>query len=330
MTEPTWGQRSWRAMGSTAEVVVFGSNSQDLVNWAVYEIDRLETCWSRFQPASELCELNRQAGTTVRVSETLWMALLAAKSAWSETGGLFDPSILSALVALGYDRTFSDVANQHEAIAAPAPAPGFGSVRVDHATKDVFVPKGTGLDLGGIGKGLAADMVVDGLIAQGARSVAVSMGGDIRVAGEGPHGDRAWLIPVHRPTDDVLIGTFPLVGEALVQSTTCFRTWTRSGQTLHHLIDPATGWPADTGLVSVIVTGPSAARSEAFAKAALIAGWSAGQALVEGADLDGWFIGSDGQVVGTSRVRDDLDPASPGGDQVGIAAGIVQDTTRHV
>ena len=146
------------------------------------------------------------------------------------------------------------------------------------------------------------------LIQRGAQSVAVSLGGDVRVAGEGPHGG-AWEIPVVRPTDEVVLGIFPLVNEALVQSTTCYRTWRGSDRELHHLIDPTTGWPAETGLAAVVVTGPKAARSEAFAKAALIAGPTDGAALLDGAGLDGWLIARDGMVRGTDRVAADLGDA---------------------
>jgi thiamine biosynthesis lipoprotein len=304
-------------MGSDAEVVVFGPDCERLADWAVAEIDRLESSWSRFRPESDLCQLNRSAGRSTIVSTTLWTALEAAAQAWAETAGRFDPTVLAALVSLGYDRTFADVATDPGAAVRSAPVPGFGQVDLDPTTRSVSLPVGVGLDLGGIGKGLAADLVVDGLVAQGARSVAVSMGGDIRVAGEGPHVDGSWLIPVMRPTDDALLGTFPLVDEALVQSTISLRSWTAGGRRLHHLIDPRSGWPADTGVMAVVVTGPTAARSEAFAKAALIAGPVAGPAMLDEADLDGWFIAGDGSVSGTHRVAADLTAGLPAGPPAG-------------
>ena len=306
LTTEAWACRSWRAMGSTAEVVLFGPASEDLASWAVAEIERLEACWSRFRDDSELCALNRQAGRSVPVSVTLWTAIDAAARAWLATASGFDPTVLAALVSLGYDRTFTDVPTERELAAHPAPVAGFGQVGLDPVSRKVTLPTGVGLDLGGIGKGLAADLVVDELMARGARSVSVSMGGDVRVAGQGPHTDGCWLVPVLSPIDDVELGVFPLVDEALVQSTTCIRSWRAGGRLLHHLIDPRTGWPADSAVVAVVVTGPRAAEAEALAKASLVAGPTAGAALLEGAGLDGWFITADGRVRGTSRVAADL------------------------
>jgi thiamine biosynthesis lipoprotein len=293
-------------MGSTAEVVVFGPQPDELAARAVTEIERLEASWSRFRPGSELCLLNRGADRPAVVSTTLWAPIAAAARAWTETGGIFDPTILGTLQALGYDRTFAELPADLGPGPHPALVVGFGEVGLDPDRREVTLPAGVGLDLGGIGKGLAADLVVDELVRRGARSVAVSLGGDVRVGGEGPHGDGAWHVPVVRPTDEAVLGTFPLVDEALVQSTVCYRTWRGADRQLHHLIDPRTGWPAETGLAAVVVTGPDAARSEAFAKAALIAGPVDGPALVDGAGLDGWFIATDGTVTGTPRVAADL------------------------
>jgi thiamine biosynthesis lipoprotein len=309
-------------MGSTADVVVFGPGSEHLAAWAVTEIERLEASWSRFRPDSELCELNRHAGRPVPVSPTLWVAIDAAAQAWRETGGCFDPTVLAALESLGYDRTFAHVAPDQEHAPHTAPVVGFGQVALDGATREVALPAAVGLDLGGIGKGLAADLVVEELVRRGARSVAVSLGGDVRVAGEGPHEDGSWQVPVVRPTDDVLLGTFPLVDEALVQSTTCIRSWRAAGRRLHHLIDPSTGWPAETGVVAVVVTGPGAARSEAFAKAAVVAGPDAGPVLLDDAGLDGWFIAADSTVSGTHRVASDLGVGLLAGPTVGPMAGL--------
>ncbi len=308
-TDPRWAHRAWRAMGSTADVVVLAERadrSGELAAWAVAEVERLEASWSRFRTTSELSELNRHAGSMQAVSPTLWTAISAAAEGWRDTHGRFDPTTLGSLVSLGYDRTFAALPSDLGGPRSPARVVGFGSVTLDPGHRAVGLPAGVGLDLGGIGKGLAADLVADELVLRGARSVAVSLGGDVRVAGEGPHRDGSWLVPVHRSTDGAWLGEFPLVDEAIVQSTTRVRSWTAGGRRLHHLIDPATGWPADTGLAGVVVTGPGAARSEVFAKAALIAGPLDGPALLDEAGLDGWFIADDGSVQGTARVAADL------------------------
>jgi thiamine biosynthesis lipoprotein len=274
-------------------------------------VARYEACWSRFEVASELRVLNRCAGLWCPVSPLLWQAIEAAREAWSLTGGRFDPTILGRLEELGYDRTFVEIAPVGPPVAPPPKQrPSFADVELDASGRGVRLPPHAQLDLGGIGKGLAADLVADEL-SEDAVSVSIALGGDVAVRGPGPGPADAWPVPVVSPTGADL-GAFPLVDEAIVQSTTALRRWRRGRRMVHHVVDPATGWPADTGVDSAVVTGPRAAMAEAVAKAAIIAGADDGLALVERAGLDGWLFLSSGERRSTSAVREDLGLADAG------------------
>ncbi len=290
-------------MGSIAEVLVWGPDAPSLLGWAFDELRRLEACWSRFEPSSELCRLNAAADRGPHpVSPTLLLALVRAEQAWRETGGRFDPTVLEGLEALGYDRTFRDVRDLVAPVRPTAPAPGFATVVVDAHAGTVRRPRGVRIDLGGIGKGLAADVLVEGLAARGATSVCVSVGGDLRVAGPGPHDDDTWVVPVEDPTGRRASFAFPLVDEALAQSSTVVRRWRRGTGEAHHLIDPRLGEPAAAGVTAVVVTDRVAWRAEVLAKAALLAGPSAGLALLQGARVDGWLLLDDATVQTTPDV----------------------------
>lgn len=304
MAEPAWAHRADRAMGSTADVLVWGVDAEALVAWAHDEIARLEACWSRFRADSELSALNAQAGRgPVRVSDTLWTALAAARDAHARTGALYDPTILANLRALGYERSFP-FAGEPEARAVPGPPPGLGVVGFDDDDHVVVLPARVALDLGGIGKGLAADHVVDGLLARGATSACVGMGGDVRVGGPGPDADQAWDIPVEDPRDDRRAFTFPLVDEALAQSSVLFRRWEVAGEVRHHLIDPRTGRPSASDVVAAVTTAPEAWLAETVAKAALVAGVAAGLELLARTGVDGWLLAADGTAHATPLVAD--------------------------
>jgi thiamine biosynthesis lipoprotein len=300
-------------MGSQVEVLAWGGDGERCLDAAVAEVERYEQCWSRFRPDSELSQLNRSAGTAFTCSFLLWDALSRAASAWHETGGIYDPTVLPTLTALGYDTTFRQITpdpGRFDAEAVPLPV-GFGAVELDPPNRRVVLPPGAALDLGGVGKGLAADLLVSHLQAYGATSVLVSAGGDLRVTGPGPDEDDAWMIDIENPLDGSVLLRFPLVDEALVQSTTRFRTWRRGGTTMHHLIDPRTGRPAASGIASVIVTGRQAWRAEVMAKAALIAGEHDGLALLARTGHDGWLLRDDGTIVPTAAVAADV-PRRPG------------------
>src|SRR5207302_10005601 len=131
------------------------------------------------------------------------LALPCAADLHRATSGRFDPAIIDALQQAGYDRSFEliDASGPPPARAsAPGAAPGFGRIDIDVDGSRVRVPHGVRLDLGGLGKGLAADLLARGLVDRGARTALVSMGGDLRARGEPPDG--AWDIPVEHPLDD--------------------------------------------------------------------------------------------------------------------------------
>jgi FAD:protein FMN transferase len=168
-----------------------------------------------------------------------------------------------------------------------------------------------GIDLGGETFAHAADLLTEGLMARGVTSGQVALGGDMRVFGPGADADDAWMIDVHHPADDRTLFRFPLVDEALVQSTRLIRRWTRAGRPLHHLVDPRTGWPADTGVVSVVATAAEAWFAEVVAKAVFVAGERDGLALANRLGVDVWIVRDDDTLVATPDVADTL-PASGG------------------
>ena len=145
----------------------------------------------------------------------------------------------------------------------------------------IELPAGVALDLGGVGKGLAADLVATGLVERGAVGACVGMGGDIRVAGRGPD-EGGWPIEIEDPCDESrVLCTRRLTANAIVTTTTRFRRWSRGGVPLHHIIDPATGTSANGGVTAVVAEGDDAFWTEGVAKAALVAGVASGLELLE-------------------------------------------------
>jgi thiamine biosynthesis lipoprotein len=292
-----WTERRGRAMGSDVHVVC-GDAPDGVVDWALAEIGRLEQCWSRFRPDSELSRLNARAGTWVRVSAPMMLALTCAADLHRATGGRFDPTVHDALVAAGYDRSFELVAADASAAQplVPVAAPGFDGVEIDTGGACVRVPPGVRLDLGGVGKGLAADLVARGLVERGARSALVGLGGDLSARGEARGG--AWSIPVEDPLDPgrVAFGR-PLREGALVTSTTRVRAWTRGGRRYHHLVDPSTGEPARSGVAAVVGAAAEAWWAEGIAKAIVVGGVAAAAALARRNAVHAWVFMDDRRVL---------------------------------
>jgi thiamine biosynthesis lipoprotein len=293
-----WTQRLARAMGSEAHIVV-GDAPAGVLDWAFSELERLEQCWSRFRSDSELAHVNASRGSWTDVSASMLLALTCAADLHRATAGAFDPTIIDALEAAGYDRTFEQLARDAPtpAVAKATTVPGFATVEIDEARSRVRLPHGTRLDLGGVGKGLAADLIARGLVDRGARTVLVGMGGDLRARGTPPPAG-SWDVPVLDPFDETRVSfRFPLVEGAIVTSTTRIRAWTRGARRHHHLVDPATGDSARTGVTAVVAAAPDAWWAEGIAKSIIVSGETRGLALARVAGVRAWIFGDDARMV---------------------------------
>jgi thiamine biosynthesis lipoprotein len=279
-------------MGSELHLLAEGAGAERSIRAAIAEIGELEQRWSRFRPGSELCRLNAASGSAIELSEVTFDAVCRAVQAWRDTYGYFDPTVLPALERAGYDRSFDQLAPSGGAgddpgTVAGLPSPGCAGIVLDAASRTVLLPPGVRLDLGGIGKGLAADRVLELMLDAGAEGALVNIGGDVRVGGVAPSPE-GWLIDVD---DRALVS---LSAGAVVTSSVARRRWLVRGRSFHHLIDPATGLPAESGLMTVAVLGASAGSAEVVAKASLIAGERVGSSLIAEHGMAALLVGSDG------------------------------------
>jgi FAD:protein FMN transferase len=226
-------------------------------------IEAIAARLTRFDPASELCALNADPRRDVPASPLLRRAVQAALLGARRTGGLADPTLLDAVEAAGYERSRVGVAPASLAAAlraAPARRPAvpgrrWREVAVGETT--ITRPPGLRLDLGGSAKGLAADWAASRLDGR----YVVDCGGDVRVGGA--H-DVALRGTAH---------TLRVSDGAVATSGIDRRVWQRAdGSYAHHLLDPGSGEPAWTGLISATALAPTAMEAEALAKAALLCG----------------------------------------------------------
>jgi len=254
-------------MGAAAHVIVVGGPAS-LAREAERRIVDLERRWSRFDARSEVSALTRHAGSPVVVSSETRALVEHALTAWTLTGGRFDPTILGALVRAGYDRSFEELPS--DAASGASELVG-GADAIEVVANTVRLPYGTGFDPGGIGKGLAADIVADEVRAAGAEGVCVNLGGDVRVDGTGPAGN-GWTVAVEYPQRVRPLAQLGIARGAVATSTTLRRRWRVDGRLRHHLIDPATGRPSVSDLTFVTVVAGHAWTAEVFAKALLLQG----------------------------------------------------------
>ncbi len=263
-------------------------------------ISALESRWSRFLPDSEISRVNRAAGALCVVSEPTFRLVELAERARALTRGRFNPLMATQLSDLGYDRPWDRGVGPTRvggrSPASPDPIALFAEVR------GVRLPRHCHFDPGGIGKGLAADLAHDSLIARGATTVMVELGGDLRVGGDPWHGPE-WLVDVEHPFDTATdLARFTMGGGAVTTSSILRRRWHTDDGDAHHLLDPDTGEPADTDLVAVTASGSEAWWSEVVSKTALIGGSACLLDTLDRLETPGVAVTVDGRVIAAQGV----------------------------
>lgn len=262
----------FEAMGTMCSVFTTGPAGDRALaaeRWVEATASRL----TRFSPDSELSRLNARAGEWVEISPELEAVLRAAKIAYESSFGLVNVAVLPSMLAAGYTRTFGDGPTTLT-LERARPAPALPAV-VDVRRGRARVARGVGIDLGGIAKGWMADRLCE-LIGPNA---VVNLGGDLRAAGPGPLGD-GWPVRVAG-------ATLLLRDQGAATSSVRRRRWGGA----HHLIDPRSGLPSDTGLEEVSVVAACGFDAEVAAKTALLLGPDLAEAYCARHAMAWWLDG---------------------------------------
>ncbi len=264
---------------------------------------QFEARLSRFRPESELSRLNARSAQVVPVSDWLWEVLDAALDGARRSGGLFDPTILDALEAAGYDRPFPNIVDMAASPGQVAPPKySWRDIRLDRETQCVTLSPGIRLDLGGLAKGWAADRASALLARLG--PCLVDAGGDIAVRGSLP-GLTGWPIGVVDPWCHQKDLALLLVRDrGIATSGVDYRRWQRGGVMQHHIIDPRTRRPAQTDLLTVTVVAPTATQADLHASVALLLGANHGwRYLTAQCDAEGLLVCADGMLLETPGLQ---------------------------
>jgi thiamine biosynthesis lipoprotein len=305
---------SWEAIGTTALVRVEDPatlpRAREIL---VDELDAIDRAASRFRSDSELELVNRHAGGFTRIGPLLHQAITVALRAAAVTGGAVDPTLGQALRIAGYDRDWATL-DHGDPAARPATTPspplppqrpvlqitrasGWREVRLSDDPPGVVIPAGMRLDLGATAKALCADRAADRIATAVGAGALVSLGGDIAVAGPVPEG--GWAIHVtddHRSGSDAPGQTVAISTGGLATSSTTTRRWRHRERTMHHILDPATGAPAEGPWRTVSVAAATCVDANTASTAAIVLGERAVEWLRR-QQLAARLVGHDGHVL---------------------------------
>lgn len=283
------------AMDTLISLRLWGG-SEDTLRALSQELYRLEALFSATDEQCPVYQLNL-SGAASPAPE--FAALLRASLSLSEeTGGAFDPTVYPLVKAWGFPDKSYRVPEADELSALLACV---GTQHVHFDGTSVSLDGGCQLDFGAIAKGYAAEHCAQLLQEQGVEAALLSLGGNVQTLGTKPDGS-SWVIGIANPEEPgSAIATLTFSGSmALVTSGSYQRAFTRDGVTYHHILDPKTGYPAESGLASVTVLCDSGTRADAYSTALFVMGLAEGTAFYrQQGDFEAVFITREGEIHAT-------------------------------
>jgi thiamine biosynthesis lipoprotein len=272
------------AMGTVMSHHAIGDNARERLNAVQAEVIRLENLFSRFIPGSDISRINHSAGIRRElVSRETYDLLSRAEEYSTRCDGCFDVTIGPLVDLWRKAKNLGGPPDKHS-IHETLPLTGYSDLLLDPPNQTAGLARaGQSIDVGGIGKGYAADRVLEIYREYGIESACSNMGGNVVTLGSKPDGS-PWQIGIQHPRcDEALIGAVSVTGKSVVTSGDYQRYFEDIHRTrYHHILDPLTGYPADSGLVSVTIIADSSTTADALSTIVFVAGLARGLEILSG------------------------------------------------
>lgn len=292
---------SFFAMDTYLTFTAYGANAEGALRQAEDRIAELEGLWSVTDTDSEIYKVNHSGGQPVAVREETEELVSFALAMAEETDGALEPTIYPVLTAWGFTTDENHVPVENEIVEQLASV-GYDRVHVEDG--EITLETGTMLDLGAVGKGFAGDEVVQILRENGVSSALLDIGGNIQAIGTKPDGSY-WRVGLKDPFSEGVLGVLQVADEAVVTSGSYERYFIgEDGKRYGHIIDPATGYPVDNGLVSVTVLSGEGKLCDALSTALFVKGLEGAEKYWrQRRDFDMILITEDGNIYVTEGIR---------------------------
>lgn len=315
--------QSFFAMDTTMSVTAYDQDPTEALVAAQQAVNRLDALWSRTRADSDVAKLNAAAGAgPVAVDPDTAALLEKANAAALESGMAFDPVLAPVMDAWGFGATESETTAVHrvpEQAELDALLPLTRDLPVVEGDTAALSLAGQAVDLGAIAKGAAADYVVAALTEHGVDSAIIALGGNITALGTKPDGSpfRVYVRDPQGEGEDYLCLMSLPAGRTCSTSGGYERYFEADGQIYHHIIDPADGYPARSGLLSVTVVAEDPALADAWSTALYVLGaeeaiarWKSGEGALAGMDLI--LVTEEGHVYITQGLEKGLETLGEG------------------
>ena len=295
--EPVQG--TFFAMDTVMDFTIYGESG--LIDQSESLITSLESLVSVTDADSELYAIN-QTGSgmlTEEASSLMEQALEICR----RTDGALDLSIYPIVRAWGFTTGSYQVPDEAE-IQALLPLGDYRKIQYDAATGTVTLPEGMEIDLGSVAKGYAGQLAAQMLREHGVQSALLNLGGNVQTVGTKPDGS-PWQIGIKDPQGEDAMMVLSVEDQAVVTSGGYERYFEQDGQTYWHIMDPSTGHPADSGLISVTIVGDEGVVCDGLSTALFVMGLEkAADLWAQSGDFEAVFVTASGEVYITEGLRD--------------------------
>lgn len=289
------------AMDTVVQLDLYGEGAERAVSSIQAELFRLEQLLSRYRADSDIARLNAAGGSAVTAAPETAQLVAAALELRQRTAGLFDITVAPAMDLWGFSSGEHRVPSDAELAAVLA---HIGTaVSVDGTELTLSDPDGA-LDLGGIAKGYAGDVLADQIRQLGLESALLMLGGNVVLVGSRPNGSD-WRVAVRDPQNTAdYVGVLSASDCHVVTSGGYERNFQADGITYHHILDPRTGAPSDSGLLSVTVVSDSGLLADALSTALFVMGEEAAiEHWREHRDFELLLITEDGRILASGGIK---------------------------
>lgn len=297
-------ERSLFAMNTYMTFTAYGEDAQAALQEAEECIQQVEGLWSVTDKDSEIYQANHSGGQPVTVSEETAEIISFALEMAQRTGGALDPTIYPVLTAWGFTTDSKQVPSQQQ-IAQLLEQVGYDRIQINGS--ELTVPDGMELDLGAVGKGYTADLVTEILRRHGVTSALISLGGNIQAIGSRPDGSD-WRLGIRAPWESGNLGVLT-VSDAAVVTSGGYENYfdDEQGNIYWHILDPSTGYPADSGLQSVTIVGREGRMCDALSTALFVMGaQSAEQYWRENGGFEMLLVTDSGEILITEGIAENF------------------------
>lgn len=292
-------------LGTVVTVTIADSGDvAESFNAAFSEIEKVQKSFSIYDPESGISRLNREGYRhPVAVSEELFSIIDFSIEVSEKTGGAFDITFASMGKLWDFSQDELSLPDD-ETVKKLLPFVSYKNIILDKKRKSVkFLKSGTRIGLGAVAKGYAVKKAVSALRSRGVQGAIVACAGDIQVIGD--NNGRHWKAGIQDPRGKSVIATFLMNdGESVSTSGDYERFRIVNGKRYHHIVDPSTGYPAESGLISVTVFSNDPVVSDAFSTAFFVAGADKTKGILSSMnDVSAVLVDADMTVHVSSNLR---------------------------